>query len=854
MIKRIVFILMIPTLVFAGISTSYGQTKRYTITKSYRLDRTLKHKTYGIKVNGSGKWDKIQVHMETSANIKRPSCVGGGKGPVTIFEAFVTENTGDVFGHIGNDGKYIHKFWYSTHRCRNGKTDSKDFRVYNAGYASTYAHLGSVWEHKRWFVDITLTLEGDVRLEDISAIRLPGLKEDLAGVEFRKPQPDFIRGVDLSSVTNMKEEALRWFIGNESVDPAKIMAEYGANMARFKLFVDPIYTSGPQKNQPYNFAKLTKVKQDILNARANGLKVLLDFHLSDSWADPGKQVVPGVWRDDVDDPKILAGKIYEEVQRILAELGEAARPDIVQIGNETNTNMLLPRDESVYRSRPNNLNFKSELSDVFGFRVTDVIATLNKVHWDRQAQFFNAGLKAVRDHSPDILTAVHLAGPYTAQFWADQAFDAKAKDRSGKAVVDYELVDIIAASYYPGVKDQDIPILTVREILEEINHKWDKYTLIMETAFPFTYSYSDNTTNLFGQDNRGLYPEHPDAHNQRIWLEQLRTLLKTTKGNVGFLYWEPFWVGSNTAEMKDHYGSAWENMTFFDFEEGEPLNNNALNLNGGIMAFCDQCSAREMRHLKSGHYFETGLDGWTTGGSDATRVLTTAYSTEGKHSLRIRDNSGNSSAIISPDIGTRFLDGLNLSFKIHAIGFEAGEHILVEYYDGTSWKIAKKFTVNQSFRNNKPTTLEVSINDATARFKPRTKFRIRCNASDDSDRAYIDAVNISTILYGEGSASRSLARSESETSSDLEDDVFTVYPNPVDDSFITIYSNLSTDSDIHITLLNLSGQILNEQKQYSLNKDSHTLRYDLPQLSAGTYILRIKVDGGPEYDSKVIVN
>lgn len=111
--------------------------------------------------------------------------------------------------------------------------------------------------------------------------------------------------------------------------------------------------------------------------------------------------------------------------------------------------------------------------------------------------------------------------------------------------------------------------------------------LIAETAFPQTYEWSDNTPNLYSDLNSGAWPTQTDFSKQYNWLLTLRETLKTSPYSIGFMYWEPFWVGSNSAETKDFTGSNWENMSFSSYVNGKPTRINIIDENSGLKAFND---------------------------------------------------------------------------------------------------------------------------------------------------------------------------------------------------------------------------------------------------------------------------
>src|SRR5690606_22557359 len=118
------------------------------------------------------------------------------------------------------------------------------------------------------------------------------------------------------------------------------------------------------------YSDFEDVKRTLHRSKQAGMMNLLNYHLSDTWSDPQKQRVPAAWLSVVDNLPVLKDSLYNHIYGTLEALGkEQLIPEMVQIGNETNKGILLsPKDDS-----------------------------LNALDWDRNAQLFNIGIKAVRD-------------------------------------------------------------------------------------------------------------------------------------------------------------------------------------------------------------------------------------------------------------------------------------------------------------------------------------------------------------------------------------------------------------------------------------------------------------------------
>ena len=321
----------------------------------------------------------------------------------------------------------------------------------------------------------------------------------------------FHTGADLSFVNEMEDCGAVYYEDGVAKDPFVIFGEHGAGIARFRLWHTP---AG-------NFSTLSDVKISIARAKTAGMQVLLDFHYSDTWTDPGAQLRPQAWQQ-IDDLQVLGDSLYNYTYNTLFELHQQGLlPEMVQLGNEINGNILLKPGEPLY---PND--------------------------WPRNVAFLQRAQQAVADINlltgASIKTVIHIAQPENVLWWFA---DAKANGLN-----DW---DIIGFSYYPGWS-----VMRVREVaaaVAELKQTYNKEVMIVETAYPFTLEWDDNFNNLLGADNLlPCYGEQPSPQNQRDFLTELSWLVKESGGSA-VIYWEPAWVSTEC-------GSNWENATFFDFD------------------------------------------------------------------------------------------------------------------------------------------------------------------------------------------------------------------------------------------------------------------------------------------------
>ena len=322
-------------------------------------------------------------------------------------------------------------------------------------------------------------------------------------------------GVDLSYVNELEACGAVYRDQAGVRDPYAILADAGANVVRLRLWHSPNWT---------NFSTLDDVKLSIRRAKANKMKVLLDFHYSDDWVHPGQQIVPAAWAGQSDEQRAASlGAYTKSVLRSLDKDG--LLPEYVQIGNETNTEMLIDK----------------------------VVAENAAINWPRNVLFFKAGVTAVRvverETGRPVRVMLHIAQPENIEPWLDAAAVAGLPD-----------FDIIGLSYYE--KWSTTPLAAIGPKIARLRAKYRKDVVIVETAYPWTLKSNDQAGNLLGQDSVSPgYPATP-AGQQRYMSELMRAV--TGNGGLGIVYWEPAWI-SSSCKTRWGQGSHWENATLFDF-------------------------------------------------------------------------------------------------------------------------------------------------------------------------------------------------------------------------------------------------------------------------------------------------
>ena len=328
----------------------------------------------------------------------------------------------------------------------------------------------------------------------------------------------FIRGLDLSFTPETKENTVAFRENGTIKDILQIAKDKGINAIRLRLWNNPVT----------QHSSLTEVADFAKQIKAAGLKFWLDFHYSDTWADPGAQSKPAAWNSV--DIIALKDSIYNFTKNTLSYLAaNNALPDYVETGNEINS----------------------------GFLWNDgKVTSITDVNWANFIDLLKQGIKATRETNTSIKIIIHIAGyDYAQQFF----------DKLKSFNTDY---DIIGLSYYPWWHGKDLSAL--QQTVKSIAINFQKPVLIAETAYPFTFQYNDYTNNIVGSSDQ-LISNYPSTiQGQAQYLSALISSIKSVadKDQFGVCYWAPDWVAFKGATATD--GSPWENLTLFDFQ------NNAL--------------------------------------------------------------------------------------------------------------------------------------------------------------------------------------------------------------------------------------------------------------------------------------
>jgi arabinogalactan endo-1,4-beta-galactosidase len=322
----------------------------------------------------------------------------------------------------------------------------------------------------------------------------------------RASASDYAIGADLSFLKQAEDHGTVFRDGGQPKPGLQIFKDHGYNWIRLRVFHTP--TRLPN-SLDYTLALAKEAKK-------RGFKFLLDFHYSDTWADPGKQFIPKAWEGK--SHQELVQSVFEYSRDTIAAFREAGvMPEMVQVGNEITHGMLWP---------------DGKLPE----------------HWDNFAELVKAGIKGVEAGAgegtrPRIM--IHI----------DRGGDLKGTRDFFEHLNKYEVkFDVIGQSYYPWWHGS---LLDLRDNLQFMAEQYGKDIIVVEAAYnwrPAEY-----------REKPPPFPETPEG--QKEFLEEVNLAVLATPHNLGrgVFWWEPAVAPlRNSRGMFDTESNALPVLSVFD--------------------------------------------------------------------------------------------------------------------------------------------------------------------------------------------------------------------------------------------------------------------------------------------------
>lgn len=355
----------------------------------------------------------------------------------------------------------------------------------------------------------------------------------ITGLSFSRNDP--FKGVDVSSVISLENSGVVFRNRNgEPQDLFQTLAYAGVNCVRVRIWNDP-YHSQTRENYGGGICDVNCAVQIAERCAAAGLSLLVDFHYSDFWADPGKQNAPKAWRSYSVAQK--ADAIYQFTLDTLNQLSETGvQIAMVQVGNETTTGMC-------------------------GVMLADY--DWSDAGWRDLCTLFSAGAKAVRDFSSKTLVALHFTNPEKT---SNIMYLAKSVAQNH---VDY---DVFATSYYPYWHGT---LKNLTDVLTSVSQTYGKKVAVTETSWVRTLDDGDRFGNTIGsRDKIGNYASYDiSPAGQTAFLHDLFTAVAAIPGGrgIGVFYWEPAWlpVGNDQtrSSLWKQFGSGWATQAAGEYDD-----------------------------------------------------------------------------------------------------------------------------------------------------------------------------------------------------------------------------------------------------------------------------------------------
>lgn len=339
---------------------------------------------------------------------------------------------------------------------------------------------------------------------------------------------DFIKGADVSIMPELERNGTKFYDNGIEQDGLTILKNHGVNWIRVRIWNNP-YVVGPEGVGGGNTDEAKAIEM-AKRAKALGMKVLVDFHYSDFWVDPGQQKKPDAWKNDSGDK--LVDDVYAYTAKVMQDFNaQGVTPDMVQVGNELNNGMLWP-EAQLTEDNPNGYKFLAKL--------------------------LNAGLQAVHDNDKDnkVKTMIHLAGVDVNlyhTFFDNLIVKNKVND-----------FDIIGMSFYPfwhGTMDD------LKNTMNDVSAKYNKDVIAVETAFGYTLEDADFEKNNFGTNEEKVSGYKATVQGQATGLRDVMVTVASVNDNrgLGIFYWAPDWVINEKVGWKSNGGgNGWDNLTLFD--------------------------------------------------------------------------------------------------------------------------------------------------------------------------------------------------------------------------------------------------------------------------------------------------
>ncbi|WP_373834972.1 glycoside hydrolase family 53 protein [Bacteroides heparinolyticus] len=339
---------------------------------------------------------------------------------------------------------------------------------------------------------------------------------------------EFIKGMDISMVDELERNGARYYLNGTPGDLFSILNECGTNTIRLRLWQDPYDKYGnPYGGGGNDFETTINLAKRTIE---NKMDFLLDFHYSDFWADPAKQIKPKAWSGLNSDELETAVYLYT-LQTLKALRNQKLIPSMIQIGNEITNGLLWPEGH------------------------IDNIQMMTRL--------LKAGIKGAREECPEAKIVLHL------DFGTDNQMYRNWFEGVSAYTLDY---DIIGMSYYPHFNGS---IASLIDNMNDVSDTFNKDVMIAETSIGYTLE-TYGCKGIVYTKQQELDTGYPATQEgQRDFLKDLYSAVRGVKNSrgVGVFYWEPDWLPIPNCTWGNKNGCIYMND---DVEAGNAMANQAL--------------------------------------------------------------------------------------------------------------------------------------------------------------------------------------------------------------------------------------------------------------------------------------
>lgn len=350
-----------------------------------------------------------------------------------------------------------------------------------------------------------------------------------------KGKKDFINALDVSMVDLIEENGGSYYnYQGKKIDFFQFIKENNITAIRVRLFNDYQSEYGVKGGGKLDKERVLRI---FKRAKQQNLKLILDFHFSDTWADPNNQKIPYAWKDL--NFEQLVGEVYQYTKNTLKFFyDEKIDIDYIQMGNEIDYGMLFPFGQ---------INWESQETINSSFEQLSLI--LNNISC------------AIREIYPNSKIIIHLANalknhyglPYDGIYFLEKIINLE---------VDF---DIIGSSFY-SFFDKETPIESIANSIDELTTRFNKSFMLLEFSYGYTTKTHPLANNVLSiEDELTDYPL--SIQGQTNYIIDVISQVYKSKNGIGTCYWGGEYLPiKNCGWADENTLASWSNQALFTYE------------------------------------------------------------------------------------------------------------------------------------------------------------------------------------------------------------------------------------------------------------------------------------------------